>query len=568
LYICAVIVYVMRKFLSLFILLFVSFELHAGGLSKSEYWLERHTQYALNKGDYPLAAKYGLMLKNIGEYKHNDESRLYSYMYLGQALMMCGYQSAAKYYMQKSLSLAEKLSNYSALCSVYNGLGLYSSMVDRNYYRSLAYYFEGLNVAKKSQNLHLEAILLANICDVYYWEKDPTGLKYALECYNIGHNRHDPYAIFVGANSTAYMYYLKKDYKQALRYIKESEFVMHQNGYYEQAVVYNLYGEILFALGRDSQAIEYYKKSISYSKTVSATRLSDTYWGYALVDIKLKKYDEAIALLNNGIKTLNRKNFSVRRYDLLAALSKCYELKSQYAISLRYYKVSQTEKDSTFNVEKEAAINEIQTRYDTEHQNRLMKQTRLMVIEKEKKLEVTFLMLALVLVVLGGVVYMYRRTHNLYRKIVRQFRDSVTRENNLKDEISQLQTDRLNDVKYVKSSLTDQKSSELFRNLDRLMMEKRLYTDNLLTKEKVADYLNTNRTYLSRVINEKTGQTFTKYVNQYRIKEAIKMLSDPYNDTPLKAICYDLGFNSMSTFYSLFSSVTGMTPSQFRQHAK
>ena len=114
--------------------------------------------------------------------------------------------------------------------------------------------------------------------------------------------------------------------------------------------------------------------------------------------------------------------------------------------------------------------------------------------------------------------------------------------------------------KYASSSLTDEKSLELFRTLERIMREEKIYKDNFITKDKVAEILGTNRTYLSRIINEQSKLSFTHYVNRFRIEEAIRLLSDPNNETPMKAISAELGFNSISTFYNLFQSSVGMTP--------
>lgn len=96
------------------------------------------------------------------------------------------------------------------------------------------------------------------------------------------------------------------------------------------------------------------------------------------------------------------------------------------------------------------------------------------------------------------------------------------------------------------------------------MREEKIYKDNFITKDKVAEILGTNRTYLSRIINEQSKLSFTHYVNRFRIEEAIRLLSDPNNETPMKAISAELGFNSISTFYNLFQSSVGMTPSQYR----
>ena len=84
--------------------------------------------------------------------------------------------------------------------------------------------------------------------------------------------------------------------------------------------------------------------------------------------------------------------------------------------------------------------------------------------------------------------------------------------------------------KYASSSLTDEKSLELFRTLERIMREEKIYKDNFITKDKVAEILGTNRTYLSRIINEQSKLSFTHYVNRFRIEEAIRLLSDPNNE--------------------------------------
>lgn len=101
-----------------------------------------------------------------------------------------------------------------------------------------------------------------------------------------------------------------------------------------------------------------------------------------------------------------------------------------------------------------------------------------------------------------------------------------------------------------------------------LMAEDKLYKDSSLTVATVAEKLGTNRTYLSRTINESTGKTFNQIVNNYRIKEAISLISDVESDMPLKQVCSESGFSSTSTFYSLFQNFTGLTPAKYRSQIK
>ena len=60
--------------------------------------------------------------------------------------------------------------------------------------------------------------------------------------------------------------------------------------------------------------------------------------------------------------------------------------------------------------------------------------------------------------------------------------------------------------------------------------------------------------------------TYLQFVNSYRINEAIRQLSDPtLEQSPLKQIWRDLGFNSPVTFYKQFQQAVGITPSVYRK---
>lgn len=122
--------------------------------------------------------------------------------------------------------------------------------------------------------------------------------------------------------------------------------------------------------------------------------------------------------------------------------------------------------------------------------------------------------------------------------------------------------------RYSGSSLNKDSQQELFGRLERLMQNDQVYKNSLFTREKMAELLGTNRTYLSQTINEQTGLTFTHYMNKYRIEEARRILADPQDDTPIKAIAADLGFSSVTTFYTLFKAAVQMSPDQYRKHAR
>jgi len=49
----------------------------------------------------------------------------------------------------------------------------------------------------------------------------------------------------------------------------------------------------------------------------------------------------------------------------------------------------------------------------------------------------------------------------------------------------------------------------------------------------------------AQVINEVLKKNFCTFINEYRVKEAIRMFSDPdYQDQPITEILNEAGFNS------------------------
>lgn len=128
---------------------------------------------------------------------------------------------------------------------------------------------------------------------------------------------------------------------------------------------------------------------------------------------------------------------------------------------------------------------------------------------------------------------------------------------------------RQQNTKYEKSGLSKVKAESLKEKLIDLMENEKLFTDNELTAKTLADRLSITQHNLSQLINENFNQTFFDFVNFYRVEEAKKLLVSPeaQNFTVI-AIGLDVGFNSKSTFNSVFKKFTKQTPSEYRLTGK
>ncbi len=119
--------------------------------------------------------------------------------------------------------------------------------------------------------------------------------------------------------------------------------------------------------------------------------------------------------------------------------------------------------------------------------------------------------------------------------------------------------------KYSGRSLLGQVNvPSLVKALSRLMDEERIYTDDQLTLQDLADELSITPHQLSQLLNDRMNSNFNTFVNQYRIRFAKDMLIQQPEKTVL-AISLEVGFNSKSAFYEAFSRFTGMSPQNFRK---
>ena len=125
-----------------------------------------------------------------------------------------------------------------------------------------------------------------------------------------------------------------------------------------------------------------------------------------------------------------------------------------------------------------------------------------------------------------------------------------------------------NPDKYNKSSLSETKGNDLWEQVTQCMEKGQVYHDSELTIDKLAARLSTNRSYLSRVINEYAGMNFNQYLNKYRIEEAIRSIAESKGECLLKSLAFDLGFKSTSGFNKAFSKETGIPPSVFRDKCR
>jgi AraC-like DNA-binding protein len=123
--------------------------------------------------------------------------------------------------------------------------------------------------------------------------------------------------------------------------------------------------------------------------------------------------------------------------------------------------------------------------------------------------------------------------------------------------------------KLSKSKLPDDKIENIVSKITVLMERDKLYQEPELTLQQLADKIQTPPHQVSQAINDGLKKNFYELVNGYRVKEAKKLLVDPGNKNfTILSVGFEAGFNSKTTFNTVFKKFTGFTPTEFREKQK
>lgn len=91
---------------------------------------------------------------------------------------------------------------------------------------------------------------------------------------------------------------------------------------------------------------------------------------------------------------------------------------------------------------------------------------------------------------------------------------------------------------------------------------RRNYQKNL-TQDFISCLFYLNRSYLSHIFKEKTGQKFVDYLNEVRIDKAKDLLAT--SDRKMYQIAKSVGYDNPKYFFRIFKKFEGITPEQYRE---
>lgn len=522
----------------------------------------------ISLGDDQRARQCGEQLLKLAA-RENDRyfAELYGNLFIGMSSVDSDKPNENFSYLNKAHILAEQSQNHDALAAVFNALGNYALFVNDDSYTALSWYFQALEQARLLGDNKRYATYLSNIAGAYSIREDLSGLSFAEEAIDMARENGEEVPLYYALLNATNYYLMTADtlkaelsFREAEQLYRKLKFKMDVDILFFQARLHELKGDFRKAFGCYSKAMECFDGAASSSITM-------TYIYCARLLRKMQRLDEAVEMLEQGLGRIEQKGaVPIHKARLFKELLLCYRESGAYSKALEYAMRYQDYQWKSVNDTHERALQETRIKHDIYSREQRISQQQVELLQNRYKITVLLLVLLVLAVALGLTFFFYRKKDQLLRTIVKQNLSYQQREQLLLQQLEQARTKAAEGQQQAGSGqmLSEERVQELMGRFTTLMMEEHLYTDASITVAVVAERLGTNRTYLSKAINDASGKSFPQVVSEYRIRRAIAEISDLEANKPLKQIAYEVGFNSLSTFYSTFQSVTGMTPASYR----
>lgn len=528
--------------------------------------------YLTKNSDYKGIIDITLPLYNKSKENNYEEGIIYSSAYLAQIYLHFGNPDSSRIFLDELMRHNIYNPHLSTLINTVEAA--YALNYEMDYTRAMRCYMESLKTHKNYNRYGSIVINLCNISLIYIMRSDPLGYKYAKEALDICHKYNlDSHFESISLISVAEMLTLNKNYNDALNTIKKAEELIEKDHLdYLKSIVYVTHAKILKILGSRYDAEIYFQKASEFLDKAQIDHNIEYYYNYGLLYTKFFDPQKA---LQNFFKALELSYQSKQvdyRGEILKNISDIYDRAGEKDLSYAYMRRYNLFKDSILNTQKEREFNNYQLLLQKAEQEKLLQSKEIDLLKANRRSLILLSAFVIFAIVITFVLIYIINKNRTYAQLVKIHQKNLYKSNPefVNDNIllSENEDPMPHDVPAETTAQHDENiddtdiNKDIFDRIEDLMKTDKLYTDKELTLEKVANRLNTNRSYVSRAINKYSGQGFFNYINTYRINEATRILSE--SDIPLKQLCDDVGFLSTSTFYRAFQKETGCSPSRYR----
>lgn len=476
---------------------------------------------------------------------------IYTGSFIAQSFLFLEDMDSAQFYTE----LLKPMQQYPAPPNIHimlsNVLGSYSLRTSLDYSKALNYYIDGLTWAEQSGEITNQIALLSNIVNIFYIQNNPKGMKYAEKAYRLAmeDSAAGDYSKCAANIVMAQMLFIQDRKDEAIPYLFQAEkYADAGHALSSYSYIYSLLAQI-YADRRDYiKAALYYKKAVDYINYTDPGAASQVYLTYGNFLANTGDSSKAANMYKKGLAISETSGNLEYRQALLGNMADLAYDSGDWTAAAEYSRMYKLYSESISSRRKAEFNDLIMSKQQTENEKIVLTKELERRKANERFLKLLFIF-AIVLILSCFVFIMYQRQRKMYRELVKKHQEYISRL----------------DHKFENGADKDNSKRDLFNRIEDLMRNGKIYRMNSLSREMLAEKLNTNQNYISKAINTFAGMPFNKYVDTFRINEAARIISQSPDSILFKQLANDVGYNSVTVFSKAFQRETGCSPSIYRK---
>jgi AraC-like DNA-binding protein len=444
----------------------------------------------------------------------------------------------------------------------YNKSGvIYCQMYD--YRTGYEHFIKALLLCEKYNAVSYQSNILLNIGHVYYhFNKFDIATSYCMEALKLC---QDSVAMVLilnnlgasgreGKNLDSVFYFLTKSLQISKR---------HDNVYLYN--ILNNFASLYEKSERYDSAFSYYHLALEEARKNNVVELeAENLMNLSQLFLKINKIDSALRYIDLSNAVAKQNNLLNILAENHLTLSKIEESKGLTKSAFAHYKTYVNLKDSIFNVDKFAEINQLQRLYEVSKTDQQIEQLVLEQRIKERTIHyqriiqmITWVVLIFVSAILMYIFFQKKNLNKAYKALFEKNIEIINlQENSLESHQRQ----------YKKIIPSDDLQNELVDKILTIMEDTSVICDAKFSMDRLSELVQSNQKYVSQVINTTLKKNFRSFLNEYRIREAQRLFSElDTSRYTIDSVALQVGFKSPSGFRTIFKEITGVSPNFYLQ---
>ncbi len=449
------------------------------------------------------------------------------------------------------------------------------------YIDALDCYMEGMRIASDNGETDIYCSCLGNIATVYgIIGNHDRSLECQLEVYRIASETKDSLLtsqILVNLFGT----YIQKGETDNARRIFDLQ-TKHPSPDISLTRHYFLYNQALLAKanGDKEMAAFYFSKTADHAKAHNDTvRLISQLIELGNLFTDSNDLDKAGEYADSALCLSALSRLRIKRIDALGLKERVLRAAGDSSEAERYHLLRVRQEDSIFGQQQINMINNRLFEYEKQTSGRKIDGLERKVRVQWQTIAFGTLILIILLAACILVVINYRRTKAAQKLLIARNAEleQADQQNQLllasifdakeTERDDSTEDSRHSDESKADSILSDEQANRILNDVLKIMEDIAAISNPEFSLSSLARSVGSNTKYVALAIKQKRGKTFKEFLNEYRIREACRRLSDQggYGHVTIETIYKDLGYGSASGFIDAFKKINGMTPSRYQR---